>query len=57
MIEEVNEMGYYTCICSECGRVFTVSLNSDIEMGLVKCTGCGSRELRLVPLEVFSGGS
>ncbi len=49
-------MPFYTYVCLDCGRVFTIAANSEPATGESKCPGCGSLRVNLVPPGMLSGG-
>lgn len=49
-------MPFYTFLCLDCGRVFTIASNREPAPGESKCPGCGSTKVNIVTPQMFSGG-
>ncbi|HHN65153.1 MAG TPA: zinc ribbon domain-containing protein [Nitrospirae bacterium] len=49
-------MPFYTCQCQDCGRVFSVGLNSEKDLDKTQCPSCGSKKLVIVSPELLRTG-
>lgn len=42
-------MADYTCLCLDCGRVFTLRNATEADIYRANCPGCGSMRITVIP--------